>query len=81
MERSDPQTPATVDPEKGAELRESLGNMALAEVATSGAKDVALSGFKLYITLFSLMTAGFLIAFDASVVVTVSGPFSVFNND
>lgn len=62
-----------MDPEKGAGSRASSGSIALEEATAGTLQQDVLNGFKLYITLFSVMIAGFLITLDASVVVTVRG--------
>ena len=62
MESSDLKMPATVDPEKGGQTMVGTPN-----------KDF-LTGFKLYMTLFSVIAVGFSISLDASIVVTVRDP-------
>lgn len=77
MEKLDREAPLTMDPERGEESPESTNSIEAGETTAETPEPQTLTGFKLYITLFSVMIVGFLITLDASIVATVStSPFS-----
>lgn len=74
MEKTDFEKQSTMDPEKGTNTPESTNSIVAEETATGAPDQDILTGFKLYITLFSLVVVGFLITLDSSIVVTVRDP-------
>jgi hypothetical protein len=74
MENSEPEMRATVDLEKWAEPPESTSSTKAEEATVGAPKEDVLTGFKLYMTLFSVGIVGFLITLDVSIVVTVRDP-------
>jgi hypothetical protein len=74
MEKSDAEEPAIMDPEKGEATPDSTNSIVAEETGAETPQAETLTGWKLYLTLFSVMIVGFLITLDASIVVTVCDP-------
>jgi hypothetical protein len=62
-----------MDPETRMDAPVSSAGNAMEEANSGTPSQHPFTGLKLYITLFSLMVAGFLIVLDTSIVVTVRG--------
>lgn len=69
MEKTDLERQIDLNPEEAVETPESK-SIETEEIDTASETDI-LTGFKLYITLFSVTLVGFLIMLDSSIVVTV----------
>ena len=78
MEKSDIEEPTFMDPEKGEATPDSTNSIAADETRAETPQAETLTGWKMYLTLFSVMIVGFLITLDASIVVTVCDPLFSF---